>query len=450
MTTLKISATEPQAEFLGLEDDIKCLVAGFGAGKTQTAIDAAIIDILRFRHVKDGIVALYEPSYDLIELVLVPRIIEKLEELNLPYKYNTSKKRFYITGACDIIMRSLTNPERIVAYQSCSAHIDELDTLKPEKAAEAFTKIAARTRLKLPDGENNKLCVYTTPEGYRFVYETWYKPARKLDKIINMGSYKKASFTKEVGNGKTLSFGMVQASTFSNPFLPDNYVPMLEGVYPEKQLQAYLNGDFVNMTSGTVYYAYDRKKNRSTETIQPGETLFIGCDFNRYRQAASIYVKRNNGEEWHLVEELTKMQGTPQMIDIIKDKWESKGHKIIMYPDATGNRGDTREDPRHGQYSGDLALLSQAGFTVRTKKSNPRQAARILAFNTAAEKAKVFVNDDNCPVSADCLEKQVYDHNDKPVKDGIFDDQNDATTYPIAFEMPIRKPVASIPFSFAV
>ena len=43
-------------------------------------------------------------------------------------------------------------------------------------------------------------------------------------------------------------------------------------------------------------------------------------------------------------------------------------------------------------------------------------------------------------MTARCLEQQAYDDNraDKEIPD---DHQNDATGYPIAYEMPIRKPV---------
>ena len=42
--------------------------------------------------------------------------------------------------------------------------------------------------------------------------------------------------------------------------------------------------------------------------------------------------------------------------------------------------------------------------------------------------------------TAACLEQQAYDKSGEPDKRSGFDHQNDATTYPIAFEMPIKKP----------
>jgi hypothetical protein len=50
---------------------------------------------------------------------------------------------------------------------------------------------------------------------------------------------------------------------------------------------------------------------------------------------------------------------------------------------------------------------------------------------------------------ASCLEQQVY-RNGEPDKTSGVDHQNDATTYPIAYEMPILRPVANVDFNFAL
>ena len=62
---------------------------------------------------------------------------------------------------------------------------------------------------------------------------------------------------------------------------------------------------------------------------------------------------------------------------------------------------------------------------------------------------RVKVNASKCPVTAECLEQQVY-KNGEPDKSNGRDHQNDATTYPIAYEMPIVKPVAHVPIRFTL
>ncbi len=104
---------------------------------------------------------------------------------------------------------------------------------------------------------------------------------------------------------------MIQASTTSNPFLPEDYVQSLRDTYPGQLIDAYIDGEFVNLTSGSVYYAYDRRKNSSRETIQP-ETLYIGQDFNVGHMASTVYVQREY--VWHAVAELVDMFDTPDVV----------------------------------------------------------------------------------------------------------------------------------------
>jgi hypothetical protein len=72
-----------------------------------------------------------------------------------------------------------------------------------------------------------------------------------------------------------------------------------------------------------------------------------------------------------------------------------------------------------------------------------------MATNAAFEAGRLFVNARACPTVAQSLEQQVY-KNGEPDKSSGVDHQNDATTYPIAFEMPIVRPVANVNFGFAL
>jgi hypothetical protein len=72
-----------------------------------------------------------------------------------------------------------------------------------------------------------------------------------------------------------------------------------------------------------------------------------------------------------------------------------------------------------------------------------------MATNAAFESGRLRINATACPNVSSCLEQQTY-KNGEPDKSSGNDHQNDATTYPIAYEMPIVKPVANINFSFAV
>jgi len=413
-----IKPTVPQYQYMTCTAQFPAMVAGFGAGKTEAAILRSIMGLLSNPTLNRGF---YEPTYDLIRMIAWPRFEEMLSKMGINYRLEKSPLNQIRIEGCQgkIIFRSMDNAQRIIGYEHADADIDELDTLKRDDAAYAWRQIIARNR-QIKESGINTVGVTTTPEGFKFVYETWKKENKP-------------------------GYVIIQAPTQSNAAnLPSGYIESLAGIYPEHLLKAYLQGEFVNLTSGTVYISYDRQIHNSKEQIRPGEPLFIGCDFNVTQQAASIYVQREGGYQWHCVAELTNMYDTPEMIRIIQDKWQSQGHKIYIYPDASGGSRKTVNASLS-----DIALLEGAGFIVRAHKTNPAVKDRISSTNAAFEKGRVFINARACPTVAQCLEQQTY-KNGEPDKSSGVDHQNDATTYPLAYEMPIVKPVANVKFAFAV
>ena len=410
--------TKPQAEFRALECKYPLFVGGYGSGKTQTLMNGALLDASEGG--RKSLIGLYAPTYDLVDLIIATRLKETLEEQNIKFthnkKENTIKTRSTQFGG--FILRSCDNPDRIVGYETYRSHIDELDTLKFKNATKVWNKVIGRNRQKPKSCDNpiNKVSAYTTPEGFQFVHDRWVKKGGD-------------------------NYDYVQADSRSNPYLPDGYVDALYETYTDELAIAYVEGKFVNLTSGTVYKAYNRDVHRSFETIKEGETLFIGCDFNVTKMACTIYVRREGGKVWHAVAELSEMYDTPDMIKTIKNQFV--GHKIVMYPDASGGNRSTKDASKS-----DIDLLRGAGFEVRVKKTNPSVKDRVNASNKALRRGRVYVNDFACPTVASCLEEQAYDKNGEPDKKSGKDHQNDATTYPIAYEMPVVKPVAS--FNFGV
>lgn len=404
---IKIRLTKPQTEFLKKTCRHPLFVAGFGAGKTETMCVAAIGDAA---HSSDALIGMYAPTYDLIRLITAPRLCTKLAELGVPHKHNKSENIVYTSYPRfgDFILRTMDNPARIVGFETYRSHVDEIDTMKEDPARAAWNAIIARNRQK-PDGikePQNRVSAYTTPEGFRFVYDRW------------------------VRNGVE-GYEIVQAPTTSNPFLPDGYVDNLRASYPPELIDAYLEGRFVNLTSGTVYRNYDREKHRSDEVIRDNEPLYIGQDFNVNNMTSVIIVKR--GDSYHVVGELTGILDTPELIATLKEKFP--GHAVTIYPDASG---DSRKTVNAS--TSDIALLRKAGFMVRVDAANPRVRDRILAMNGAYSRGLLYVNDSAAPTFAEAQEQQAYDKNGEPDKSSGHDHPNDAGGYAVVKLLPVIRP----------
>ena len=410
----KLTPTKPQFKYINTPSKFPALVAGFGAGKTEAAVQRCIIGKLRNPTTNRGF---YEPTYDLIRMIAWPRFEELLTELKIPYKLHKSPLNYIDLGAYGkIIFRSMENINRIIGYAHADADIDELDTLKESDAASAFRAIVARNREIKPNGEPNTVGVTTTPEGFKFVYKNWKQHPRE-------------------------GFELIQAPTSSNPHLPSDYVDTLRSIYPTNLLAAYLEGEFVNLSQGTVYNGYNRDKNQSDLEITRFDFLMIGMDFNVTNMSAVVFIYREG--IYHAVKELTGIYDTPAMIHTLKTKWPD--HNIAIYPDASGASRKTVNAS-----ISDITLLESAGYECRAPKKNPFIKDRVMAANAGFESQQVMVNSETCPDLSSSLEQLTYDSNGMPDKSSGIDHLIDAATYPIAHELPIIKPIAAVPFRFVV
>jgi hypothetical protein len=418
-----LSLSAPQGIFLnGLNTKFRAFVGGFGSGKTFVGC----LDLLTFaaRHPKT-VQGYFGPSYPAIRDIFYPTFEEASEMMGFTVDIKVSNKEIDIYRGRvyygTVICRSMDKPQTIIGFKVARALVDEIDTLPKDKAKNAWIKIIARLRLKI-DGVVNSIGVTTTPEGFMFVYEQFAK-----DPLA--------------------SYSMVQASSYENEdYLPPDYIDSLIETYPNELVLAYVGGKFVNLKAGTVFNRYDRIKHRSSETIrpitpeQPGELLRIGMDFNVTKMSAVIYVIRSGN--WHAVDELKGIYDTPAMIATIKNRYPS--HSIRVYPDASGNSRKTNDAS-----TSDIALLEAARFAVYANASNPYVKDRVIATNSAFDHGKLFINDAKCPEYASNMEQLSYDKNGEPDKKSNIDHLPDAGTYPIAFEMPVIKPVANLRVTLA-
>lgn len=348
-----------------------------------------------------------EPTHDMLRNIFIPEMIIALEEWGIKYKLNKAISTFflYIDGIeTKIICMSMENYERLVGINASWAVMDEVDTSKSDIAEKAYNKILGRIRT----GNVRQLCIFSTPEGFSFCWKCFVKD-------INKGSKR-----------------LIKARTFDNKYLPQDFIDTLRQQYPANLLEAYLNGEFVNLSSANVYSYFNRETHHSNVEATENETLFIGQDFNYNSCVSIIFVKRDN--KYIAVDEIIS-KDTKSVVDNLKYQYPNN-YKII-YPDASGKNNKTSAAET------DIAILRNAGFTVYVNNSNPYVKDRVNITNNCFDKMKVLVNTNRCKRLTESLEQQAYDtrtgepekSNDHPSKD----DFNDSFSYLLAYEFPITQ-----------
>ena len=364
-----------QKEFLASNKKHSVLVCGFGAGKTHAGVAKSIFKLITSH--KRLNVAYYLPNYPLINDIAVPRISEFFEESGIPYKYNSSEKVFY-TQFGKILLRNLTKPETIVGYEVFYSLIDEIDTLPKKKAKAVFNKIIARNRQVCPKGNPTCIDLVSTPEGFNFLHEF---------------------SVKEADNSKLL----IKAKTFDNPFLPDDYIETLTAQYTLEELTAYINGEFCNLTSGSVYKSFNRDAHNTNVVARENEQLYIGIDFNIQDTNAVVYTAI--GGVMYAVDEFTKVYNTEELAQLIRERYPK--NPIELNPDAS-----CRNRRSAGLSDYDVLMEERWNFNINIKRKNPEILNRVRGVNKAFESGKLFVNKTKCPRFTEALEQQAY-------KDGL-------------------------------
>ena len=407
----------PQAKFLAMPHKFKAYVSGFGGGKTWAGSGGICKHVWEYPKVNSGYFA---PTYPQIRDIFYPTIEECAFDWGLRVEIREANKEVHFYNGRQYrgttICRSMDKPNSIVGFKIGHALADEIDTLATDKATQAWRKIIARMRYNI-DGLRNGIDVTTTPEGYKFTYNQFVKEANKNLKMQIM-------------------YGLIQASTYDNELnLPADYIESMVQSYPEQLIKAYLNGQFVNLASGAVYPDFDRVLNHTDVEMMDGETLHIGMDFNVLKMAAVVYVIRHGDP--YAVDELTEVRDTPAMAELIKARYPN--HKIIIYPDASGQNTSSKDSSES-----DHSILRQAGFSVYVNSTNPRIKDRLNAVNgmilNSKGQRRFKVNTNKCPSLTEGLEQQVYDKQGMPDKSSGIDHLNDACGYFIAHKYPVVKP----------
>lgn len=153
-----------------------------------------------------------------------------------------------------------------------------------------------------------------------------------------------------------LTIGVINASTLDNKVLDPKYVKRLMARLSPRAVEAYIQGHFVNLTEGRVYYAFDDTTHVKEITMPDHATLGCGMDFNVDPMAAVVFWEHNN--HVHVIEEIElENSDTERMAEELNSRYPKL---IDVYPDPAGNQ---RKTSSPGGKT-DFYYLREAGFTI--------------------------------------------------------------------------------------
>lgn len=268
-----------------------------------------------------------------------------------------------------IVIYSGENPDKLKGPNLGGAGIDEPFI----QDQEVFTQMSARCRH--PRSKRIELNLTGTPEQLNWGYDLAEGDLRERYDVA-----------------------FVQASTLENKALPEDYVKRLLDSLDPKAAEAYVHGMFVNLGTGLVYYAFNKKENVVELDMPRGAQMGVGMDFNVNPMSAAVFWYVNNGvhQHIHFVDEIELPNSdTPTMAQELMDRYGRAGicrpraatdhsdmvltHSPLedVYPDSNVGRSTSAAAGKT-----DYDHLKEAGFKVHNRpQGNPPVRDRYNSVN---------------------------------------------------------------------
>ena len=350
------------------------------------------------------------PTLELAMDLFVDDFKDLLERKDIKYVYN-EKYRTFKTGYGKIKIFTLEKPNRMIGSNLTWVGFDEFDTTNMQKSMEGYKKSLARLR----GNDKGVLFIVTTPEGFKATYKIFVENASENKMIFH-------------------------AKTTDNPYLPAEYIKTMRQEYDEKLIKAYIDGEFVNLKSGNVYYGFDREGNTVDNLeIDKNLPLNIFFDFNVYPLSTGYgqhkspmdiriigeCVLKGHSSTWDACSELKKQ--LPRDID------------VVIYGDASGTSRSTKNLLSDYQIIDDELRGYFKSITYRVPKSNGPINDRVNCVNAKLQKRYLKINKCCVKLIRD-LEQVCY------TEKGDIDSSNielthisDALGYYVNLEFPIIK-----------
>lgn len=395
---MEIQLTVPQNNFLTMPEDIGLFCAGIGSGKSFVGSHWAA-NMLSLEPKAKGFIG--ANTYNQLQNATLATFFGVLEDFKIPYSYNQNKNIIKAKGRT-IYAYSLDNYNSIRGIEVGWFWLDETRDTKRE----AFHVVLGRMRDKNAKQRRGRLT--SSPNGFDWLYEDFGGPNKKP------------------------GYGLTYGATMDNIFLPDGYAESLKNSYDERAYAQEVLGQFVNLTQGAIYYAFDRAKNVKPQTQNKNFPVRIAMDFNINPMSAVAIQDYDN--KIHVIKEYWLMSSNTHELGarIIEDF----GPGIEIIPDSTGKALKTAS-----RGLSDHAILRDMGLKVLTNR-NPARVDRYNCVNNLFEKERCEVDPSCVKLIRDCEQVSYKEGTNQPdtSKDATLTHVSDALGYGCWFHYPIVRP----------
>ena len=376
---VSISYLPGQGRLLEASAPFILFVAGVAAGKTEGGARWVLKRLIEEPHAVGFVGA---QSHAQLTRISLPPLIRLLGETGFPWMLNKAPPESWgpsrfpeHAGILSVQIPGASRPAQIItgsmenynAHRGLSIGWFWLDEAR-DMAEEAYDVILSRLRGQ-PEGTTYGGILTTTPNGFGWLHKR---------------------FVAEPVPGVAI----VRAKTTENPFLPPGFIDTLRAQYTERFAKQELEGEFLNLTSGQAYYAFERGRHGTNPTAYlPGAPMWYAMDFNVSPLCAG-YGQGDKGGARVLGE--IYIEGSGRTADATEEfcrRFKTHAVKqVSVFGDMSGANRSTRDD--YTDYDIIERILRREGWatTLRRNYQNPPITESVESVNAAFEHNRLMVS----------------------------------------------------------
>jgi hypothetical protein len=281
-----------------------------GTGKSLALCHEAI----RLSYADQGRTGLIgAPTYPMLRDATQATFFGILNENAVPYTFNKGTNTLKMGDSVStILFRSMDEYERLRGTNLAWFGVDEM-TYCPE---EAWMRLEARLR----DPKAAVLCGFGvwTPKGFDWVHRRFKGEPVEGYELIEAQPYENRHLLEQV---------------------PDFY-ERLKASYDEKFFQQEVLGQYLSLTAGQVYYAFERTSNAGKFRLDPSRPLVWSWDFN-LNPMCSVICQEQDGQVLVIDEIVIETSSTPEVCEEFLTRYGTHLSRIEVFGDASGEHGHT-------------------------------------------------------------------------------------------------------------
>ena len=327
------------------------LIGGFGCGKSFTDVTLCLFLYQCYKDSPTPIqIGIFGVTIKLLKQTVLADLERFFDRAGIAYRDNSQAGTLTV-GSITFVYLAMQYPDDIYAFNFNCCLCDEIDELPVEKVEAVVKAVQERNRVTMPanqyfDSRPPFVFFSTTAQGMGGTYNL----VKSLEK-------------------KKINYAIIRGRTQDNPSLDKQQLKLLRKLYTKEEADAFLDGKFVNLTQGRVYYAFMRSKCICMRfPVKETDTVYVGQDFNYgFNACAEIIVRAGimyivNSHHWN-----DMGQGAKELRRMYPE------NRIVCIPDASGKE----------IMQGFAEEYARENIEILWNGQNPSIVERIMAINKA-------------------------------------------------------------------